>query len=70
MLLLYLGNRFIDAFSYNLALGFLLGFFAFHFINDDIRHGIEELKLYKTRTVKDNSITGYIKQQLIKIMGI
>ena len=33
MVLLYSGNRFLDALSYNLALGFLLGFFAFHFIN-------------------------------------
>ena len=70
MILLYAGNRFIDALSYNLSLGFLMGFFAFHLINDDIRLGIEELKLYKTNTVKDNSFTGIIKQQLIKIMGI
>ena len=70
MLLLYSGNKFIDALSYNLSLGFLLGFFFFHVINDDIRHGIEELKLYKTRTVVDNSFIGMIKQQLIKIMGI
>lgn len=70
MVLLYAGNRFIDAFSYNLSLGFLMGFFAFHFINDDIRLGIEELKLYKTNTVPDNSFTGVIKKQLIKIMGI
>lgn len=68
--LLYAGNKFIDALSYNLTLGFLIGFFLFHVINDDIRHGIEELKLYKTSTVKDDSFTGMIKQQLIKIMGI
>ena len=70
MALLYAVNQFIDALSYNLTLGFLMGFFLFHVINDDIRHGIEELKLYKTSTVKDNSFTGVIKQQLIKIMGI
>ncbi len=70
MVLLYSGNRFIDALSYNLGLGFLMGFFAFHFINDDIRLGIEELKLYKTSQIKDNSLTGHIKRQLIRIMGI
>jgi hypothetical protein len=70
MLLLYSGNRFIDALSYNLALGFLMGFFAFHVINDDIRHGIEELKLYKTSGAKDDGLTGFVKRQLIKIMGI
>jgi glycosyltransferase involved in cell wall biosynthesis len=70
MLLLYSVNKFIDALSYNLSLGFLMGFFFFHVINDDIRHGIEELKLYKTKTVKDDTFTGFIKQQLIKIMGI
>ncbi len=70
MALLYLGNRFLDALSYNLSLGFLMGFFTFHVINDDIRHEIEELKLYKTSKVIDNSLTGFIKQQLIKIMGI
>ena len=70
MILLYAGNRFLDALSYNLSLGFLMGFFAFHFINDDLRLGIEELKLYKARNIRDNTFTGVIKQQLIKIMGI
>lgn len=70
MVALYGLNRFIDALSYNLTLGFLFGFFLFHLINDDIRQGIEELKLYKTKTVKDDSFTGVIKQHLIKIMGI
>ena len=70
MVLLYTSKRFLDALSYNLSLGFLMGFFLFHFINDDIRHEIEELKLYKTSHVKDDGITGLIKRQLIKIMGI
>ena len=30
----------------------------------------EELKLYKTNTVKDDTFTGFIKKQLIKIMDI
>ncbi len=70
MLFLYSINRFIDAFSYHLTLGFLVGIFLFHFINDDIRHGIEDLKLYKSKTIKDNSFLGLIKKSLIEFLGI
>jgi glycosyltransferase involved in cell wall biosynthesis len=67
---LYASQRFIDALSFNLSMGFLLGIFGFHVINDDLRQAIEELKLYKTRKNRDHGITGMIKLQLIKLLEI
>ncbi|MCK5671477.1 glycosyltransferase [Candidatus Bathyarchaeota archaeon] len=67
---LYASQRFMDALSFNLSVGFLLGIFGFHVINDDLRQAIEELKLYKTRKNRDHGITGMIKLQLIKLLEI
>ncbi|MFC1803991.1 glycosyltransferase [Thermoproteota archaeon] len=70
IVIVYFSDRFIDAFSWYLSLGFLLGIFSFHFISEDIRLAIEDLKLYKTRNEPDNSITDRIKQQLIRLLEI
>ena len=70
IVVLYASQRFIDALSFNLSVGFLIGIFGFHVINDDLRQAIEELKLYKTRKEPDPSITGMIKKQLIKLLEI
>jgi len=70
ILVLYASQRFIDALSFNLSVGVLIGIFSFHVINDDLRQVIEELKLYKTRKEPDPSITGMIKKQLIKLLEI
>jgi glycosyltransferase involved in cell wall biosynthesis len=67
---LYALQRFMDALSFNLSVGFLLGVFGFYVINDDLRQGIEELKLYKIRKKRDHGITGMIKLQIIKILEI
>ncbi len=68
--ILYASQKFIDALSFNLSVGFLIGIFGFHVINDDLRQAIEDLKLYKTRKKPEPGITGMIKQQLIKLLEI
>ena len=70
IIIVYFSNRFIDAFSWYLSLGFLLGIFSFHIISDDLRLIIEDLKLYKNRDKPDKSIMGIIKRKLIKILDI
>lgn len=70
IMVLYASQKFIDALSFNLSVGFLLGIFGFHVINDDLRQAIEELKLYKTTKEPDPGITGMIKQHLIKLLEI
>lgn len=50
--------------------GILGGVFVCHFISEDIRLAIEDLKLYKLRNGTDNTLTGAIKQRLIKFMGL
>jgi glycosyltransferase involved in cell wall biosynthesis len=69
-IIVYFSNRFIDAFSWYLSLGFLFGIFSYHIISEDLRLVIEDLKLYKYRDKPDNSIMGIIKRQLIKILEI
>jgi hypothetical protein len=70
IVIVYFSNRFIDAFSWYLSLGFLLGIFGYHIISEDLRIVIEDLKLYKNRDKPDRSIMGIIKRQLIKILEI
>lgn len=70
IVIVYLSDRFIDAFSWYLSLGSLLGIFSYHLISEDLRIIIEELKLYKNVEKPDNSIMGFIKRQLIKILEI
>lgn len=67
---LYASQRFMDAMSFHLSVGFLLGIFGFYVINDDLRQGIEELKLYKLNKKRNHGITGMIKLQLIKLLEI
>jgi glycosyltransferase involved in cell wall biosynthesis len=70
IIIVYFSDRFIDAFSWYLSLGFLLGVFSYHLISEDIRLVIEDLKLYKNIDKPDESIIGIIKKQLIKILEI
>ena len=70
LILVYFSRRFVNAFSWNLSLGILLGIFGYHIISEDIRFAIEELKLYKTQRNGKNSLTDRIKRALIRILEI
>ena len=66
----YFSRRFLNAFSWYLSLGILLGIFAYYLIAEDLRITIEELKLYKTQEIKSNTIMDRFKRLLIKILDI
>lgn len=66
----YFLRRAIPIANFMFLVGLLSGVLGFHMINEELRFVIEDLKLYKTRKEPDNSLTGFIKQQLIRIIGI
>jgi glycosyltransferase involved in cell wall biosynthesis len=68
--LVFAFQRTLPVVNYMFFAGLLLGVFTYHFISEDIRLAIEDLKLYKLRKEPDNSIKGLIKQGLIKVMGL
>jgi glycosyltransferase involved in cell wall biosynthesis len=68
--IVYLSRRLINAFSWNLSLGFLLGIYLYHLISEDIRQAIEYLKLYKTQENNTKTVTDKIKQALIRLLEI
>lgn len=68
--LVFAFQRTLPVVNYMFLAGLLLGVFAYHFISEDIRQAIEDLKLYKLREEPDNSIKGLIKQCIIKVMGL
>ena len=70
IVLVYFSRRFVNAFSWYLSLSFLLGIFAFHFISEDIRQVIEDLKLYKVQENHDNTYLDKIKRSLIRLLEI
>jgi len=70
MVLVYFSRRFINAFSWYLSLGVLLGVFSYYVISEDIRITIEELKLYKTQETHGDGIIDKIKLVLIRLLEI
>jgi glycosyltransferase involved in cell wall biosynthesis len=66
----YFSRRFLNAFSWYLSLGILLGIFVYYLISEDLRQTIEELKIYKTQEHKKNTIIDRVKLLLIKILDI
>lgn len=66
----YFSRRFLNAFSWYLSLGILLGIFVYYLISEDLRQTIEELKIYKTQEHKKNTIMDRVKLLLIKILDI
>jgi glycosyltransferase involved in cell wall biosynthesis len=53
-----------------LSIGTLAGIFSYHVISEDLRIAIEDLKMYKITGKKDQSLTGQIKQHLIRLIGL
>ena len=70
LVIVYFSRRFINAFSWNLILGILVGIFGFHVISEDIRQAIEDLKLYKVQENHSNSYLDKIKRSLIRLLEI
>ena len=70
MVLVYFSRRFVNAFSWYLSLGILLGVFSYYVISEDIRMTIEELKLYKTQETHGDGIIDKIKLALIRLLEI
>jgi glycosyltransferase involved in cell wall biosynthesis len=70
LIIVYFSRRFVNAFSWNLSLGFLLGIFAYHLISEDIRQAIEDLKLYKIQENNNKTISDKIKRTLIRLLEI
>ncbi|MCW4048850.1 MAG: glycosyltransferase family 2 protein [Candidatus Bathyarchaeota archaeon] len=66
----YFFKRAIPVANFMFIVGTLAGVFTYHFISEDIRFAIEDLKLYKLRKEPDPSLTGIIKKGLIRIMGL
>jgi len=68
--IVYVYKRFLPLANYMFIAGGLAGVFVYHFISEDIRFAIEDLKLYKLRKEPDHSLTGQIKQHLIKLIKL
>ena len=68
--LVYTFQRTLPVVNYMFLVGILGGIFAFHFISEDIRQGIEDLKLYKLRKEPDKGIGGLIKKGLIDLLRL
>ena len=68
--LVFAYQRTLPVVNYMFLAGLLLGVFAYHFISEDVRQAIKDLKLYKLRKEPDNSIKGLIKQVLINVMDL
>jgi len=68
--LVYVYKRSLPLANYMFIAGGLAGVFVYHFISEDIRFAIEELKLYKLRKEPDDSLSGQIKQHLIRLMKL
>lgn len=70
IVVVYFSRRFINAFSWYLSLGILLGILGYHLISEDLRETIEELKLYKTQETHGNGLSDKIKLALIRLLEI
>ncbi|MGW8179250.1 MAG: glycosyltransferase [bacterium] len=70
LVVVYFSRRFINAFSWNLILGILVGIFGFHVISEDIRQAIEDLKLYKVQENHSNTYLDKLKRSLIRLLEI
>jgi len=68
--LVYVFKRSLPLANFMFLAGSLAGVFVYHFISEDIRFAIEDLKLYKLRKDPDSSLSGQIKKQLIRLMKI
>ena len=70
MVVVYFSRRFLNAFSWNLALGVLVGVFGYQLIAQDIRLAIEDLKMFKTRGAPEKTIWDRLRNVLISILEI
>jgi hypothetical protein len=70
LVLVYVFKRSLPLANFMFIAGGLAGVFVYHFISEDIRFAIEDLKLYKLRKEPDNSLSGQIKQHLIRLMRL
>lgn len=68
--LVYTFQKTLPVVNYMFLAGILAGIFAFHFISEDIRQGIEDLKLYKLRKEPDKGIKSLIKRGLIELLRL
>ena len=68
--LVYVFKRSLPFANFMFIAGGLTGVFVYHFISEDIRFAIEDLKLHKLRTEPDNSLSGQIKRHLIRLMKL
>jgi glycosyltransferase involved in cell wall biosynthesis len=68
ILIAWLMRNFMTHSDWLFTIGTLLGIFSYHVISEDIRIALEELKMYKTPSKKDNTISGLIKQYLIRLI--
>jgi len=64
MVVVYFSRRFLNAFSWNLALGVLVGVFGYQVIAQDIRLAIEDLKMFKTRGAPEKTIWDRLRNVL------
>jgi len=70
LILVYFSRRFVNAFSWNLTVGVLIGVLVYYLISEDLRNSIEDLKLYKTRERYGDGVTDKIKLVLIRLLDI
>jgi glycosyltransferase involved in cell wall biosynthesis len=68
--LVFLFQRALTIVNYMFIAGSLVGVFAYHFISEDIRLAIEDLKLYNLRKKPDHSFLGVIKQHISRVIGL
>ncbi|MBN2336368.1 glycosyltransferase family 2 protein [Candidatus Bathyarchaeota archaeon] len=68
--LVYVFQRALPLANFMFIAGLLGGVFVYHFISEDIRFALDDLKLYKLREAPDSTLTGQLKQQLIKLMKL
>jgi len=68
--LVYIFQKTLPVVNYMFMVGLLVGVFVYHFISEDIRLGIEDLKLYKLKDKHDDGLSGLIKRNLIALLGL
>ena len=68
--LVYLFQRTLPVVNYMFIAGSLAGVFAYHFISEDVKQGIDELKHYKLRNEPDRGVKDFIKKGLIELLRL
>lgn len=68
--LVFIFQRTLTVVNYTFIAGLLGGIFAYHFISEDIRLVIEDLKLYNLRKRPDHSFLSVIKQHISRVIRL